>query len=551
MTKESKKGVVVNRPLPQAFATRRTFLRGSLGTMVAAAATASLAACGGTSDDSGSDAGASGEGTEEKVLRVGLNNPKTTFDTQQTSTTWGASENVCDTLITLNPETLELEPNLVTGLPEVSDDGLTYSFELKDGVKFHDGTTLKASDVKYTLTRLIKLNEQADSYIYIAGSEELQAGSTDELAGVEVQDDTHFTITLSSVYSSFPYMLAEFYASIYPEAACEAAGEAWGSGTNLIGTGPFKLASNDDQTEVVLEANPDYHQGKPALDKVVVTYIDDANTRMMNYKNDDIDLCNIDISLLEQYTNDADVKDQIVYYTPASTQFVNINLNDERLANKDLRQAMSLAINRPALCDTVLAGAAEPCSGFITPTETASDKDAEPFEYDPDKAKELVANCGITDLNFTAEVRSQDQAVMIALQNYWSQIGINIEVQVIDAGLWRQERADGTLLLSLVTWSTLSFVGVEHMGSYFRSDKAAQKSSFYNSATFDELVDKARATNDVAESEQYTIQADRQLCREDYGTIPVDWPQQPYVLRQGFDGLEVLVNFHYKNMTKA
>lgn len=549
MTKSSKKGVIVNHPISQAFTTRRTFLRGALGTMVAAAGAASLAACGGTSDDSGS--AASGDGSEEKVLRVGMANTKATFDTQQTSNTWGVSENVCDTLITLNPETLELEPNLVTALPEVSDDGLTYSFELKDGVKFHDGTTLKASDVKYTLTRLIKLNEQADSYIYIAGSDELQAGSTDELTGVEVQDDTHFTITLSSVYSSFPYMLAEFYASIYPEAACEAAGDDWGNGTNLIGTGPFKLASNDDQTEVVLEANADYHQGKPAIDKVVVTYIDDANTRMMNYKNDDIDLANIDISLLEQYTSDPDVKDQIVYYTPASTQFVNINLNDERLANKDLRQAMSLAINRQELCDTVLAGAAKPCSGFITPTETASDKDAEVFEYDPDKAKELVANCGITDLNFTAEVRSQDEGVMTALQSYWAQVGINVQPQVIDAGLWRQERADGTLILSLVTWSTLSFVGVEHMGSYFRSDKAAQKSSFYNSPTFDELVDKARATSDAAESEQYTIQADRQLCREDYGTIPVDWPQQPYVLRQGFDGLEVLVNFHYKNVTKA
>ncbi len=534
---------VLSRVLPEQI-TRRSFLRGALGTAVAAASVG-LAACGGSSDDSSASSDTSA------VLRVGVENPKSSFDTQTTSNTWGASENVCDTLVTLNTKTLEVEPLLVTELPTVSDDGLTYSFELKDGIKFHDGSTMTSEDVQYSLTRLLAQKAEADSFVYIEGGQEVLDGTATELSGFTVVDDTHFTIKLRQVYSSFLNMLCQFYASIYPKAACEAAGSDWGTGTNFIGSGPFYIESNDDSTEVVLKAFEDYHQGKPALDEVDILYIDDANTRMMNYKNGDIDLCFFSTSLLEQYKADDDVKDQIVYYTPAATQFVNLNLNEPQLQDARVRQALSLAINRQELCDTILSGAALPCTGFIPPSETGSDDGADVLEYNPDKAKELLAEAGATNLSFTAQVRSQDQAVMVAIQSYWSAIGVNCDVQTIDAGLWRDSRSNGSLVITTVTWSTLSFVGIEHMGSYFYSTNASQRSSFYNSPEFDGYVDAARAATDEATAKENTIKADNLLVRTDYGTIPVDWPQNPYVLRQGFDGLDILVDFHYKGMTKS
>ena len=80
------------------------------------------------------------------------------------------------------------------------------------------------------------------------------------------------------------------------------------------------------------------------------------------------------------------------------------------------------------------------------------------------------------------------------LQDAWSKIGVTCNVSVIDSGVWSDARTNGDLEVTLVTWSTLSFQGVEHMGSYFRSDRAAKKSSFYNSTEFDNLVDQARLT---------------------------------------------------------
>ena len=404
-----RQGVLARAISPEL--SRRSFLRGALGTAVAAAVIP-LTACGGGGDASGGEGG-------EAVLRFGTSNPGANVDTQLTSNTIGISENVCDTLVTLDPNTQEVMPLLVTSLPEVSEDGLTYSFELKSDVKFHDGTVLTANDVKYTFERLFKLKSQTDSYTYIVGAQDIIDDKATELAGFTVVDDTHFTITLTQVYSSFVRMLCQFYASIYPAAACEAAGENWGIGTDFIGTGPFKIESNDDSTECVLVAFDDYHEGRPALDRIEITYIDDPGTRVSSFKADDIDLCFVDTSLLEQYKDDEEVSSALVYYTPAATQFLNLNLKGPEFQDARVREALSLAINRQELCDTILSGAALPCTGFIPPSESGSDPNGTVLEFNVDRANELLAQAGNPTVSFTAKVRPVDENVMVALQGYW------------------------------------------------------------------------------------------------------------------------------------
>ena len=464
--------------------TRRPFLKGALGSAVAAAAIGATACSSGEA--------ASTSGSSPAALKVGVENPKASFDTQTTSLAWGASENICKTLVELDPDTLEVKPVLLTKLPDVSDDGLMYSFELRDDIKFHDGSMMTTEDVEYSLTRLLAEKAEADSFVYIEGGQEVLGGTATTLSGFTATNNTHFTIRLKQVFSSFLNMLCQFYASIYPKAACEAAGDSWGQGTNFIGSAPYKLDSNDDSSEVVLKAFEDYHEGKPGLDEIDVYYIDDANTRMMNYKNGDIDLCFFSTSLLTQYEADSDVKDQIQMYKPGSTQFVNLNLNEPKLQDVRVREALSLAINRQELADTMLSGSAEPRCGFIPPSVTNSDEGADVLGYDPEKARELLAEPKVTDLSLTAQVRSSDQAVMVAIQNCWRQVGVNLDVQTIDAGLWADSRKNGTLQVTLVTWSTHSFIGVEFMASYFYSPNASQRSSFYNSSAFDGYVDAAR-----------------------------------------------------------
>jgi len=523
---------------------RKTFLRGSLAAAVAAGSASLLSACGGSA----------GGDSDKKVLRFGVNNPKVTFDTQKTSGSVGVSEAVAESLLVLNPDTKEIEPNLVTGLPTVSDDGLTYSYELKDGIKFHNGETLKSSDVKYTFTRMFLPATKAtsiDSYAYIEGAKDIIAGTTEELSGVVIKDDRHFDIKLTQPYSTFNAIMAQFYAVIYPEKACKEAGEAWGTETNFIGTGAYKLVSNDSTTEVVLEGFADYHEGKPGLDELRFVYIDDANTRILNYKNNDVDLVFISQSLIQQYQNDESISKEIVNYTPASTQFVNLNLKSENLKDVRVRQALSMAIDRDTICSTILSGVAKPAKSFIPSSETGYNESAPEFEYNVDKAKQLLTEAGVSNLTLNAQVRSQDQNLMVALQDAWSKIGVTCNVSVIDSGVWSDARTNGDLEVTLVTWSTLSFQGVEHMGSYFRSDRAAKKSSFYNSTEFDNLVDQARLTvNNNDKVLELTRQADSLMTHTDYACLPIDWPQMPYVLKPEFTGLSVLVNPHFDKVKK-
>ena len=142
----------------------------------------------------------------------------------------------------------------------ISEDQLTYSFELLPDVKFHNGETLKASDVKYSYERLIKMAKMATLLENVAGYDELSAGTADELSGFQIQDDTHFTITLKKPYAPFLSVLSTAYTAIYPEAACEEAGDTWGMQV-LYGTGPFKLDSYQTSVGAVLSRFDDYHGG--------------------------------------------------------------------------------------------------------------------------------------------------------------------------------------------------------------------------------------------------------------------------------------------------
>ena len=127
-------------------------------------------------------------------------------------------------------------------MPTLSEDKLTYSFTLKDGVKFHNDAPLTSADVKYSLERMVKKLKMSSLLEKVEGYEAFFNGEAEELTGIVVVDDTHFEIHMSEVYTPFLSALSTPYCAIYPAEACEAAGDNWGM-TELYGTGPFKLVS--------------------------------------------------------------------------------------------------------------------------------------------------------------------------------------------------------------------------------------------------------------------------------------------------------------------
>lgn len=527
--------------------TRRGFLRGMLGAS-AAAGTVALVGCGGGGSDAAEETA--------NVIRFGISKPDASFDTQTTSTTIGISENVTEALYELDPVTNEVKPLIAKDLPTISEDGLTYEIELNEGIKFHDGSVLTANDVKFTFERLVSINAEADSFQKIEGFDAVANGETTDLAGLTVQDDTHLTFKLSEPHSSFLRLLCQFYANIYPAAAVEEVGDDWGIATGAdwttyFGCGPFRIAENDGTSFVRLEAFDDYHAGRPAIDAVEISYVSDDSTLMNMYINGDLDVVFVPKDLIEQYRNDETIAAEMVNYTPCSTQFVNLNLNGDEFKDQRVREALSLAIDRQTLCDTVLSGAAQPCSAFLPPTVNGYDPSLEVFEFNPDKAKELLKEAKAESLTFDFPVRKRDEKVALVLQANWKDVGVTANVSVIEDEDWSTKRGNGEITATTVTWSSTSNVGIEYMGSFFLSSESSKRSSFYSSKEFDDLANSAKTTTDLDEADELTRQADYQLTHVDYGTIPVDWPQNPYALKPGFDGIEVLVDFHFKHVTKT
>ncbi len=507
------------------FVSRRQFLQGS-ALAASGVAAMSLVGCGGSGDDGGD---------KKKVFRFGQANAKEGLDMQKSTNSKSSSviDHVVETPLRFTEDN-ELIPCMLKEVPTVESDGVTYKCELNEGMKWHDGTEVKASDIKYTFERMFDPATGAKStYMYdmIKGAKEKLAGTATEIEGIVVEDDTHITFTLTEPFACFTKNIGINYASIYPEAGLKKAGDKWGTGTDIYGCGPYKLVSNDDSTEVTFEPFEDYYGDKAKLDKIVIKYIDDENTKMMSFKNGEIDMCDLNATLLKQYKGDADVKDLINQYGPLGVTFVNLNLKNKYLADKRVRQALSLAINRQELVDTVMNGAGTVASGWLNPKTPGFDDSAEAFPYDVDKAKALLKEAGVDGISLTCGVRAADQPVMVAVQDYWKKIGVDLKVNVQDAAKWSADWAAGSLEITELSWHPLYADADNHMYTYFYSENAKGKSSFYNNPEFDKLMDEARKSTDEDKRVELYKKADDILTRQDYATLPLFYPKFQFVAK--------------------
>lgn len=502
---------------------RRSFVKGS----GLAAVAASLAACGSPQAQAEGEDGV-------KVLRWGQSNAKQGMDMQKNTNSGmsAVSDPVVESLLRFTEDN-ELVPCLLTEIPTVEADGVTYHCTLKENIKCHDGSVLTANDVKFSFTRMF-LPETAglSTYMYdmILGAKDVLDGTTTELAGLTVEDDTHFTFTLEYPMATFVKNLGINYANVFPQKACEEAGDKWGYGLDYVGSGPFKLVANDDTTEMVYERFEDYHEGPVALSGLNVTFFDDNNTKLMSFKNGDIDMADLSNDLVQQYQQDPEVGPCINYNTPLGTWIVNLNLNTPALADVRVRQALSLAIDRQTIVDTVFSGAGVPASGFLNPGVPGFDDAADVFEYDPEKAKQLLAEAGQSNLTLNCTVRTgQYEAVMVAVQDYLAQVGVTLNVQTVDNGVWATDWAAGEYEVTVLAWYPLYADADNQMYTYFHSSNAAGKGSFYNNPEFDALMDEARRSADEGHRAELYREADDILSRQDYATLPLFYPQIMFV----------------------
>lgn len=487
----------------------------------------------------------SGQAAEVKDQKQIFTMPMSDFESMDPQ--MGTSSEVCRTSIQMFSRLFkyddngEVVPDILTGMPTVSEDGLVYSFELRPDVKFTDGDVLKSSDVKFTFDRMFLPETKAiNGWVIdmIKGAADVEEGKSKELSGIKIIDDTKFEITLDKPYAPFIQCLATPYVSIFPEKACREAGDKWGR--EPIGSGPFKLKSWVKGEKVILVKNPDYF-GEPAkLEEIHFVVMEDPTTQELEFKNGNLDMIYINSDKIAQYKDDP----SIAYYPIEllHISYLMFNVENEYLKDVRVRQAISIAIDRDKLCRTVLNGAAKPANTFLPEGLLGYDETTK-IEYNVEKAKELLKEAGYPN-GFSIDIYQIQEsksflALNTALQGSLAEIGIKLNIIQIDQASWVDMRTQGKLTMYTGNWWGDYSDPDNFLYTLFAKDNAKVRSSNYNNEEFNKALVEARGITDAAKRDEIYKAMDRKICIEDYAVAPLSHSLDPFVAQKNVKGLLV------------
>lgn len=405
---------------------RRTMLRGAglLGMGMTLGLGGLLSACGVAADDSGDAESTSSGGT----LTLAIDGTSAVNDPAYYTTLgdWMAVDCICRGLTFISFETNDPEPDLAESW-DISDDQLTYTFHLRSGVTFHDGTTFTSADV------LASLNRQFDET-----DKTLPDGATRPLSGVGANvksltapDDSTVEIVLSSPDRLLLGKLSDIGGRIISSAALEKAGSDIGKA--LVGTGPFKFVSATSGQSVTMEAFDDFRLGRPPIDRLVLQQVTDPSTIVNSLISGDISATQFTpySSLESLASNDA----VTVYDT--SLGFDAIMLIDARnVPELEVRQAINLAVDREKIVSQAFYGKAQTPDGYaIPPSQNGYDDSlADLSTYDADQAKQLLEKAGATGRTIHLMAASDSwhpKAQQIIEQNL-TDVGFTVVTESVD-----------------------------------------------------------------------------------------------------------------------
>ena len=400
-------------------------------------------------------------------------------------------------------------PDLAESYKQISD--TEWEFTLRDGVKFQDGSPFTADDVKYTLDTI------ADD------SKKFKLRSDFSFMKARVIDPLHVVITTNEPYAAFPLRLT--YVKIIPKNYVEKVGDAEFA-KKPIGTGPYKFVSWQKGDRVELAANEDYFGGAPTIKRVVARVIPEASSRIAALESGEVDIAaTITTSEVERIKQ----KDGLKVVGNPTTRVVFIGLNAkncEPLKDVKVRQALNYAVDRDSIIKGVLDGYGNKIATISTPQYEGYDKNIIPYEYNPDKAKKLLADAGYPggfSVDFSATNATMNGTdVVQAIASQLSQVGIKCNVIQEEPNQQREKISSGQVAPLYINgiggpYSNLDLVAKLGFGT-------GERYSTYSNPVFDDLRKQAISTIDL----DHRLSLDSQLQEMAKNEAPAIflWQQQ-------------------------
>ena len=469
--------------------------------------------------------------SSDNIVRTAIKSDIQTIDMHKTSNNYMVPLNVFDRLVEVEVKDgkSEIVPSLAKSW-DISEDGKTYILHLMEGVKFHNGEDFKADDVVYSLNRIVTVQGAVNSGFVsqIEGFDELTNGAATELSGVKAIDDYTVEINLKEPYAGFLASLAAAPVSILDEKTTTEAGDKFGIEPEFtVGTGPFKLKEWKLNEGIELVKNENYWKEAPKVDGVEIKVVPDTETQNIMYRNGELDILDLDYMVDYIPTYKQEFKDNLVSVPRVGITYFTFNENIEPLNNVNIRKALSMAIDRQAIVDSMYNGTASIENGIFPKGLIGHNENIEAIEYNTEKAKEILATEGYPngfDMEIAIDSSSSDttKSILEIISEQLSEIGVNASLKTYDESTWLATRKAGELGSFMSTWTADYNDPDNFIYTFFGTDENTKLRSLnYKDKEVIDRVAKARAIINEDERIKEYQALEKKIISEDRAWLPM------------------------------
>lgn len=403
-----------------------------------------LAACGGRSPSpSGTTGGESGTAAGTLIIAMGADATGLDPESVMNNESGYVMSTLFDGLTRYKPGTTEVEPGLAESW-DVSTDGLTYTFHLRQGVKFHDGTPFDADAAVKWLDRLLNPNNP-NYYGKRAAVDSFVDFTFGSVTSYEAVDPNTLVLTLSEPDATILQSLAMVWSGVTSPAADEQYGlDIY---KHPVGTGPYKFVEWQPNDHITVEANPDYWAGAPSIQRIIFKVVPEESTRILMLQRGDVQiLADVDpanVDMLKKDPNITVLEQPGLFHLGISMPVTQAPFNDLRV-----RQALNYAVNKDELNQHLYRGLAQTLTSPIPSVLWGHNDNLKPYPYDPDKARQLLAEAGYPNgfsatMWVSANPRGYNPVggakLGEAIKEYLAQVGVNVDIQQLEWGAFLEK----------------------------------------------------------------------------------------------------------------
>lgn len=502
---------------------------------------------------SSTDEGTDGSGEEvsagDQVLYLNNAQEPTSFDPSIgfDAVSWSALNNIMEGLTRLdeNHKAVEATAEKI----DISDDGLTYTFHIRDNAKWSNGDPVVAGDFVFAWKHMLNPDTASPAAFlayFIEGAEAYnnKEGSEDDIA-IKAEDDKTFVVKLSAPNEAFLNIITnpsffpinEKVATENPDWHTEAA--------TFVGNGPFKLSSWDHNVSFEFEKNENYWDADAVkLNKVHWAMVNDSNTEYQMYQSGELDLSDVPSELAEQLKD----SDELVVEDQAGLYFYRFNTSMEPFTNKKIRRAFAMAVDQEEIVQYVTKNGEKPAHGFVAygfigpDGKEFRDTVGDLISYNPEEAKKLLEEGmkeeGYTELpkvTLTYSTSESHQNIAIALQSKFKEVlGADVELQNVEGKVFASEQKEFKYQLSRSSFLHDYADPVNALESFITG--SSMNRTTWSNAEYDKLIEDIKNETDENKRWELLQDADR-LLMEEMPVFPLYFYNQTTLEKPGVSGI--------------